>query len=366
VATDNASCLTTNSAALNGNLTSLGTATSVNVSFQYGTTQGGPYPNTTASQAQSATGAFQINASGLTSRTTYYFRAKADGGINGTAYGDEASFSTGSFPPYVETMPASDITDHTVNLNGKLKLLGSANTVNVYFVYGTTQGGPYPNTTSKQPLTAAGDFQTPVSGLNAGTTYYFRARADGGLYGAGAGSELAFTTSKVPPSVTTNAAGDITSDNATLNGRLDARGDAATVNVCFEWGTIQGGPYQNTTSSQAMTAAGTFNAALSDLDGNTTYYFRAKADGGIYGTAYGSEQNFTTLKVPPEVITDNATSVASTSAILHGFLDSMGTADSVNTWFVYGTTPGSYTESTATQAMQSRASFTPQSPAFRR
>lgn len=354
VATDNATNLTTNSAALNGNLTGLGTATSVNVSFQYGTTQGGPYPNTTASQAKAATGAFQINASGLSPRTTYYYRAEADGGVNGIAHGAESSFSTGSFPPYAETMPATGTDDHTSTLNGRLYFLGSATTVNVYFLYGTAKGGPYPNSTTKQAMTATGDFQAAISSLTPGTTYYFRARADGGTYGASAGAEMAFTTSKIPPSVTTNAAGGITSENATLNGNLDSLGDAATVNAAFQWGTNHGGPYQHTTANQAMTTTGAFSAGLSNLDGNTTYYFRAKADGGIYGSAYGTEQNFTTSKVPPTVYTDNATDVAVTTATLHGFLDSMGTASSVNTWFVYGTTSGHYTNSTAIQAMQSR------------
>ncbi len=355
VVTGNATNLTTNSAALNGNLTALGTATTVNVSFQYGITQGGPYPNSSTTQARTATDAFQINLTALSPRTTYYYRAKADGGTSGTDYGAEASFMTGSFPPYVETLPATGTTDHASTLNGKLHFLGSATTANVYFVYGTVEGGPYPDSTTKQAMTATGDFQAALSGLTPGTTYYYRAKGDGGIYGISAGAEMAFTTSKIPPSVTTNAATNVTSDSATLNGNLDALGDAATDNVSFQWGTQHGGPYIHSTPQQAMTATGIFQAVLTDLEGNSTYYFRAKGDGGIYGTAYGAEGSFITSKVPPTVETDNATLVAATSAGLRGFLESMGTAGSVDTWFVYGTIKGGpYSGSTTKQAMHSR------------
>jgi hypothetical protein len=109
---------------------------------------------------------------------------------------------------------------------------------------------------------------------------------------------MSFTTSKVPPSVATGSAGDITAVSATLNGSLASLGTATTVNVSFQWGTTSGGPYPNTTTAQAMTAAGPFSARLTGLTGDTTYYFKASGNGGIHGTGYGSEVSFTTSKVP--------------------------------------------------------------------
>ena len=358
VTTDNATPVTTNSAALNGTLTALGTATTVNVSFQWGTTQGGPYPNSTPPQARTATGAFQAILTGLSPLTTYYYKAKADGGIHGTNYGDEMSFRTSMFPPYVETLPSTGITANSVTLNGDLHLLGSATTVNVSFQYGTTQGGPYSSSTPPQAMAATGAFQADLSSLNPNTTYYYRAKGDGGQYGISYGEEHRFTTSTVPPSVTTDAASGVTANSATLNGNLTALGTATTVNVSFQYGTTQGGPYLDSTTPQAKTATGAFQANLSDLDGDTTYYFRAKADGGIYGTSYGAEATFTTSKVPPSVTTDNATAVAATSATLNGFLNSKGTATTVNVSLDWGTTPGGpYPNSTPPQAMTNPGPF---------
>ena len=90
----------TNAAILDGNLYLMGTATTVNASFEYGTTHGGPYTGT-APQTMSGPDAYQAQLTGLAPDTTYYYRAKGDGGASGTGYGDERTFTTGSHPPIV-------------------------------------------------------------------------------------------------------------------------------------------------------------------------------------------------------------------------------------------------------------------------
>jgi subtilisin len=351
VVTNAATNITSSSATLNGNLTAMGTATTVNVSFQWGTTQGGPYPNSTSAQALTAPGAFSANLSSLTPNTTYYYRAKADGGASGIDYGAEMSFHTSTIPPSVTTNAATSVTTNAATLNGTLTNMGTATTVNVSFQWGTTQGGPYPNSTTPQARTSPGAFQANLSNLGPNTTYYYRTKADGGASGTSYGVEMSFTTLKVPPAVVTDDATNITASSATLNGDLANLGSASTVNVSFQWGTTQGGPYPNSTTPQAMTAAGSFSANLSNLTGNTTYYYRAKGDGGVHGISYGSEISFTTPKVPPSVNTNGATNITSSSANLNGNLTSLGTAPTVNVSFQYGTTSGVYNSSTPPQPL---------------
>lgn len=80
------------SATLNGNLDDLGTASTVDVSFEWGETPGEPYPNETTPGMMDAAGAFSFELGGLSPDTTYYFRAKAVG--DGTSYGLDNSFAT--------------------------------------------------------------------------------------------------------------------------------------------------------------------------------------------------------------------------------------------------------------------------------
>jgi len=91
VTTSAADNVTTVSVALRGGLTSLGTASSANASFEWGTTSGNLTLETTP-QIVGSTGNFSDNLSSLSYDTTYYFRAKAVG--DGTSYGDELNFTT--------------------------------------------------------------------------------------------------------------------------------------------------------------------------------------------------------------------------------------------------------------------------------
>ena len=77
-------------ATLNGNLMSLGTASQVQVFFQWGQTPS--YGNQTAPHTMSAPGPFSINVTVLSPDTAYHFRAVAVG--NGTVYGLDGSFRT--------------------------------------------------------------------------------------------------------------------------------------------------------------------------------------------------------------------------------------------------------------------------------
>jgi hypothetical protein len=108
------------------------------------------------------------------------------------------------------------------------------------------------------------------------------------------GQPLNLTITGTPPTVTTNAATNITCTTATLNGNLTSRGTASSVQVSFEWGLTEA--YGNTTTPQTKNSTGTFSASISGLTPGETYHFRVKAVG--VGTAYGDDSSFTTSEEP--------------------------------------------------------------------
>jgi len=99
VTTDDAAGVTSDSAALNGNLTGLGNASSVDVWFQYATDAfytgigNGTYSNSTTQQLMSSPGLFNSSVSGLSGNTTYHFSAVAWDG-NTTVSGNDTTFTT--------------------------------------------------------------------------------------------------------------------------------------------------------------------------------------------------------------------------------------------------------------------------------
>ena len=93
VTTSSVADITTSAATLNGNLASLGDYTTVNVSFEWGTTSGVLDHETSAQPQTSAPADFSATLGDLTSNTRYYFKAKATAD-DVTVYGDELSFAT--------------------------------------------------------------------------------------------------------------------------------------------------------------------------------------------------------------------------------------------------------------------------------
>jgi len=92
VTTNAADNIGSSTATLHGNMTDMGTATSVDLSFQYGTTSGSYAFETTAETRTNVLYPYNADISSLTLGTRYYFRAKAIG--DATGYGDELFFDT--------------------------------------------------------------------------------------------------------------------------------------------------------------------------------------------------------------------------------------------------------------------------------
>ncbi len=145
--------------------------------------------------------------------------------------------------------------------------------------------------------------------------------------------------------VSTNAATNVTSSSATLNGTVNPNG--LTTSVHFEYGP--------TTSYGFSTAAHNYNgittqnvsANVTGLSPNATYHFRLVATNSG-GTRYGGDRTFSTLTPTgsPGVTTNPATNVASFSATLNGSIYPHGLTTTV--YFQYGTT-FSYGHTTASQ-----------------
>jgi len=345
VTTVDATNITESTAALNGELTGLGTSGNVTVSFEWGPQQGGTYPNLTTQTPMIVAGYFSASLSGLSPDTAYHFRAVAYG--DELIYGDNKMFFTNaSGIPAVTTNDATSITDTTAILNGDLTDLGISDNVTVRFQWGTSDG--YGFLTATQLTHQTGTFSTSLSDLSLDTTYHFRAVAYGD--GTSYGSDETFTTKAGPVSLTviTDDATSVTATGAILNGNLTDLGISDNVTVSFEWGTNTS--YGTETTPETMTTTGSFNASLSSLSPGTTYHFRAKAFSDQ--ASYGGDKTLNMVADPPGITTSAATNITASSVTLNGKLTTLGTSASVTTSFEWGTTQGGpYANQTTPETM---------------
>ena len=240
-----------------------------------------------------------------------------------------------SDPPAVTTNAASDEDIDSATLNGNLTSLGDFTPVHAYFRYRKKGDGTWTNT-SEQERTGTGTFNQAISSLDQDTTYEYSAvvRYDTDQYVYGSTVEfdtLAFTA----PSITTNSATGVDTDSATLNANLSALGDATTVDVFFEYRKVGAGSW-TTTTKQNRSSTGTFNQALSNLDQDSKYEFRAVVEYTNNGTqtVYGSTLEFDTLAfAAPSITTNAASGIATDSATLNGNLTDLGDSTEVDVFF---------------------------------
>ena len=358
VVTNPATSVTATGGVLNGGVNPNGLATTG--WFEWGTSPTLSTFSSTSTQALgSGTTSQSITATltGLTAGTTYYFRAAASNS-SGPSKGSIASFSTtaAGAAPTVVTNPATSVTATGGVLNGGVNPNGLATTG--WFEWGTSPTLSTFSSTSTQALgsgTTSQSITATLTGLTAGTTYYFRAAASNSS-GPSKGSIASFSTTAAgaAPTVVTNPATSVTATGGVLNGGVNPNGLATT--GWFEWGTSPTLSTFSSTSTQALgsgTTSQSITATLTGLTAGTTYYFRAAASNSS-GPSKGSIASFSTTAAgaAPTVVTNPATSVTATGGVLNGGVNPNGLA--TTGWFEWGTSPTLSTfSSTSTQALGS-------------
>lgn len=129
-------------------------------------------------------GTFVSTITGLQPSTTYYVRAYATN-ANGTVYGEQRILTTPSGLPTVITTTATSITSNSAVCGGNVTSDGGYTVIQRGVCYSTT---PNPTTSGMHTTdgSGTGSFVSNLTGLTAGTTYYYRAyatNATGTVYG---------------------------------------------------------------------------------------------------------------------------------------------------------------------------------------
>lgn len=279
VTANNAGNVQTTTATLNASFVK-GTKTITAHGFRYGTSSGN-YPSSCSGTVSGTN--FSADITGLTANTTYYYQAYVTT-ADGTVYSNEKSFTTSPIPPTVTTNDATNIQTTTATLNASYAQ-GSKPITARGFNYGTTSGSYTEHISGTVNGT---NFSANIIGLTAYTTYYYKAyvtTADGTVYG----NEKSFTTSAIPPTVTTNDATNVLATTATLNASF-TQGSKPITAQKFRYGTSTG---TYTFSCNGTVSGSTFSANITGLTANTTYYYQAFVTTDD-GTVYGNEKSFKT------------------------------------------------------------------------
>ena len=183
VTTNSVTNITPNSATCGGNVTAEGSGAVTARGVCWSTS---PNPTTSNSHTSNGTGtgSFTSNLTGLNQGTLYYVRAYATNS-EGTAYGDEVSFTT-ICTHSVTTNNVSYITQTSATCGGYVTIYNGTTVTERGVCWSTSNQSPTLSDSHTSSGSGSGVFTSNLTGLTQNTTYYVRAYAtssEGTAYG---------------------------------------------------------------------------------------------------------------------------------------------------------------------------------------
>ena len=172
VYTDEAIQITAHSAMVSGGYTSDGGEAITDCGICYSFS---PNPTTDTKVSLTVAESFECTLEKLRPNTTYYVRAYVVN-KNGTAYGNEITFTTTTTLPVVKTLSATKASATTISATGAVESDGGHTVIERGICYSTNAT---PTTSSSKVLceVGIGTYSCTITALQAGTTYYVRAYA---------------------------------------------------------------------------------------------------------------------------------------------------------------------------------------------
>lgn len=251
-------------------------------------------PTTANSKTTEGGGALNFTSylTGLSPLTTYYLRAYSFSNYGITDYGNEVVFTT--LAPglaHLTTSDISSITSSTATSGGYI-VSDQGAPITARGVCWSTNANPTVADSKTTDGIGTGGFNSYITGLTLGATYYVRAYATN-LAGTSYGSQKSFiAVSPTLPILTTSPITSITSTTAISGGNISSDGGASVTvrGVC--WSTTTNPTIANS-KTLAGTGTGSFESSIGELTLGNTYYVRAYATNSV-GTAYGPQVSFKT------------------------------------------------------------------------
>jgi len=281
--TKDATLVKITTATLNANVDTLANTNGIEYWFEYGTNSSNFNFKTTSSKS-SVLGNVAQALTGLSSGSTYYFRACVKDTVSVSCFNTK-SFTTYSTPS-VSISSVTNVTDVAATISGTINSLGgNAATVSYWFEYGIGSSYSSKVSTTIKTTTSIGNVVANIISLKSNTTYYYKLCTKSDFTSANVCStDNAFTTnvtvisptdSRAP--VVNNVAYEFTSPNSVkLKARLNNLGTFSSLNYYFEYGPNVNYGY-SINESKTLTTASDFSLEIKNLSYGTTYYFRGCA-----------------------------------------------------------------------------------------
>lgn len=240
---------------------------------------------------------------GILAGTTYYYRVRASSASGTALSGNSTTITLTTRPPDPTSSPATSMAATSFNANWQAATGATGYQLDVSTV---SNFSSFVSGYNSLAVAGGSTITQAVTGLTAGTTYFYRVRA---ANAAGAsGNSTAITALTVPPAPAASAGTGVASDSFTANWATSTSStryalDVATTNT-FTGGTFVPG-YQD------LDVGNVLNRNITGLTTGTTYHYRVRGVNASGASASSSVISVTTG--PPAPVASAATVLAQTS-----------------------------------------------------
>ncbi|NQX38005.1 hypothetical protein SAMN05421820_10113 [Pedobacter steynii] len=283
-----------------------------------------------------AENSFRSSITKLEPVTLYHVRAYA---INnqGTAYGNELTFTTPAILPTLTTTYITPSSKSSATTGGNISKDGGAAITSRGVVWSLDRNFNPDAETQKRTSngTGTGIFTSEVTGLNLSMAYYVRAYASNSV-GTAYGNQVTVTLFPTAPILSTNEATELTGTTAKSGGVITSDGGADVTLKGLCW-SIRTNPTINDSRTNNGIGLDPFSGTMTGLLPNTLYYVRAYAQNKI-GVAYGLEQRLLTNAYPTLTVTTMATDIRATTATSGGDITDDGRTPILSRGVTWNTT----------------------------
>lgn len=330
--------VSTASARLSSNITDSGNQDITDYGFVYSENNASP----TLSDLKTSHGAidpvtptpisFTDIVQNLKPNTTYHVRAYTSIST-GPVFSNVITFKTSDIvQPKIRTDVATSITINSAKMQGTLETKGTFDISEYGIVWSSTNASP---TTSDSKIAKTGNVTTfpssftfEITNLAVNTNYYYRAYVISNGVTTYANTLSFRTLAITQPTITTDAASNISINSAKLQGTVTTKGtfNISEYGIC--WSSTNTNPTiadaKSTKTGNITTFPSVFTVDATNLSVNTTFNYRAYViSNGV--TTYGNTLSFKTLAVTlPSVKTDAVILVFINSAKLQGIVEVKG------------------------------------------
>lgn len=269
----------------------------------------------------------------------YQIRISSDDYDGVYAISETFNVVEGPTVPVVSTGNVISLSTESLEIAGTVKDLGK--TFDKVSQYGHVYSDISPNPTISDYHTSFGELTEPISfeskitPLTAGKTYYVRAYATNEK-GTGYGETMSVTVPADLPVVTTAQIVSVTQNSAVSGGTVVSDGGNSILERGLCWGTSPGVNADANVIKDPEAKIGSFTSKIEGLVSGEKYYIRAYAKNSS-GIGYGDELSFSTLAGAATVTTVSITDISSSSAKVSGMILGNGGGSIASYGFCYST-----------------------------